>query len=145
MSRLLSSSPRLFTQDSANRMLPLVAAISNELIPLWENVSHTRRRLQHITDSRGAEQGDPYSDEVTAMQERLELESSKVESLVDELRELGVEFKTSDNQAHVCFPTMLEGKLVYLSWCPGDLDVCHWLEFDAKMTDRKRLATTTLA
>ena len=112
MSRLLSSSPRLFTQDSANRMLPLVAAISNELIPLWENVSHTRRRLQHITDSRGAEQGDPYSDEVTAMQERLELESSKVESLVDELRELGVEFKTSDNQAHVCFPTMLEGKLV---------------------------------
>ena len=139
MTRLLSSSPRLFTVEAANKMLPLVSVIAAELIPLWEHVSSTGRRLEHLTEMRGVEQGNPYSDELAAMQERLDEQTKVVESLIEELRELRVEFKSSGSQAHVCFPAMLEGKLVYLSWSLGDADVSHWVEFDGEFSDRQKL------
>lgn len=134
-----SSTPRLFTVVEANKTLPLVSAIANDLFPLWVNVSGTRKRLRHFSDHRSVEEGDPYSDELGAMRERLAIQSVQVEALIDELRELGVEFKSSGSQAHVCFPAMLEGRLVYLSWCPGDLDVSHWIEFDAGFDGRQSL------
>ena len=139
MTQMLSSSPRLFTVEAANKTLPLVSAIASDLIPLWNNVTSTRKRLKHLIESRGVEQGNPYSDELGAMEERLAAESTTVESLIGELRQLGVEFKGSNGAGHVCFPTMLEGKLVYLSWCPGEIDVAHWLEFDASFSDRQPL------
>ena len=139
MSRLPSSSPRLFTVETANKMLPLVSAIAGELIPLWENVNSTQRRLKHLTEIRGIEQGNPYSDELAAMQERLNQQTRVVESLIEELRDLGVEFKGSKRQSHICFPTMLEDKLAYLSWYPGDLEVAHWIEFDAEFSERQKI------
>lgn len=145
MSRLLSSSPRLFSIEAANKTLPLVSAIASDLIPLWQNVTSTRKRLKHLIDTRGIEQGNPYSDELGAMQERLEQQTAKVESLIDELRDLGVEFKGTDGAGHVCFPAMLEGKLVYLSWCPGDIDVSHWMEFDADFSERQPILESVVA
>lgn len=139
MTRLLSSSPRLFTVDSANKTLPLVSAIACELLPLWDDVTSTRKRLEHLTESRSIESGNPYSDELEAMQERLEEQSVVAESLIDELRELGVEFKGAGKAAHVCFPTMLEGKLVYLSWRPEESTIGFWIEFDGSFSDRQLL------
>ncbi len=137
MSQLLSSSPRLFSVEAANKTLPLVSAIASDLIPLWKSVTSTRKRLKHLIDTRGVEEGNPYSDELGAMQDRLVLQTNKVESLIDELRQIGAEFKGANGECHVCFPAMLEGKLVYLSWCPGDIDVSHWMEFDADFADRQ--------
>ena len=139
MSGLISPSPRLFTIESANRTLPLVSAIADELIPLWQTVTSTRRRIHHLADSRESERGNPYSDELDAMRERIQLQSKKIESLIEELREFGAEFKTSDQRAHVCFPTILDGRIAYLSWCPGESEVNHWLELDATFPERQKL------
>lgn len=144
MTRLLSSSPRLFSVAAANKTLPLVSAIASDLIPLWQNVTGTRKRLKHLIENRGVELGNPYSDELGAMEERIAVQSAKVESLIDELRELGVEFKGSGGEGHVCFPTMLEGKLVYLSWCPGEIDVSHWMDFDSEFADRQPLLESAI-
>ena len=140
MNRLRSSSPRLFSVDAANKTLPLVSAIAADLIPLWQNVTSTRKRLSHLTRSRDVEQGNPYSDELRAMQQRQEQQMIDVQGLIEELRQVGVEFKASDDESHVCFPAMLEGRLVYFSWQPGDLDVSHWMEIDAEFADRRPLA-----
>ena len=135
--RSLSSSPRLFTVDSANRTLPLVSAIVADLAPLAQDVSGMRNRIQYLVNNRDVEEGNPYSDELTAMQEKLARDSQRVEDYVDELRELGVEFKGP--QGHVGFPAMLEGRLVYLSWQLGEPEVSHWLELDAPFGQRQSL------
>ena len=126
-------------------MLPLISAIASDLIPLWQTVTGTQKRLKHLIENRGVELGNPYSDELGAMETRLASQSVRVESLVDELRDLGVEFKGSGGNGHICFPTMLEGKLVYLSWCPGELEVTHWIDFDGEIESRQPLMQSALA
>lgn len=138
--RLLSSSPRLFSVEAANKTLPLVSAIVQDLEPLWRSVNSTRKRIQHLIDGRDIEEGNPYADELSAMKERLTRDSERVEGFVDELRELGVEFKGSKSECHACFPTMLDGRLVYLSWRLGEREVSHWMDLDGDFEDRQSLA-----
>lgn len=141
--RLLSSSPRLFSVETANKTLPLVSAIVRDLEPLWRAVNSSRKRIQHLTDGRDIEEGDPYADELRAMNERLSRDSENVEGFVDELRELGVEFRGSKVDCHACFPTMLDGRLVYLSWRLGETEVTHWMDLDGDFEDRQSLAVAT--
>lgn len=142
---LLSSSPKLFTPEAANKTLPLVRAIVSDLAPLWKTVRGTRRRIEHLTENRVAQESNPYSDELTAMQEKLSRDSAKVEAYIDELREIGVEFKGSKQQCHVCFPTMLDGRLVYLSWQLGETEVAYWMDLDGEIEDRQSLLFSATA
>ena len=137
--RLLSSSPKLFSPEAANKTLPLVSAILSDLVPLWRVLHGTRRRVAHLTENRVITEGNPYSEELRAMQDKLAIDTGKVESLIDELREIGIEFKTSKNACHACFPTMLEGRLVYLSWTLGEPEVSHWMDLDSEFEDRQGL------
>lgn len=135
---LSSNSPRLFTVDAANRTLPLVSAILADLNPLWGEVTGTQKRIEHLIDSRGLEEGNPYSDELAAVKQSLDAKSTRIDALIDELRDLGVEFK-GGSHPHACFPSMLDGKLVYLSWQLGEPEVAFWLDLDEAFTERKSL------
>lgn len=137
--RSLSSSPRLFSIEAANKTLPLVSAILTDLAPLWQTVQGTRKRIEHLVGNREVERGNPYSDELTAMQEKLVRDTLRVEGFIDELREVGVEFKGARQQCHTCFPTMLEGRLVYLSWQLGEPEVSHWIDLDDELENRQSL------
>ena len=139
--RLLSTtSPRLFTVATANKTLPLVSAIVADLSPLWSELNSTRNRIQYLVGVRGIELGNPYSDELSAIQKSLVRESQRVEGLIDELRKLGVEFKGAAG-GHACFPAMLEGRNVYLSWQLGESEVTHWMDLDEELVERKSLLT----
>ena len=141
--RLQPSSPRLFTVDAANKTLPLVRAIVSDLAPLEQAVKSAGRRIEHLLENRDFQQGNPYSDELAAMQERLETDSQRVDEYVEELRQLGIEFKGPGG--HVVFPTMLDGRLAYLSWQLGEEEVTHWLDFDASFEQRHSLLESTVA
>lgn len=136
--RLLSSSPRLFTVEEATKTIPLVGAIVSDLVPLWKSVNSTRKRIRHLIEDREMEVGNPYAEELAAVEERLARDSQLVEGFVDELRQLGVEFKGT-RDCHACFPSMLDGRLVYLSWQLGESEVGHWMELDGEFADRQSL------
>ena len=139
--KLLSSAPRLFTAEEATRTLPLVSAIFSDLLPLWRSVNGTQQRIRYLADGRDIKAGNLYAEEVAAMGQKVASDSRDVEALIDELRQLGVEFRT-DGECHACFPAMLDGRLVYLSWMPGELEVAHWMELDGEVADRHSLATS---
>ena len=129
--------PRLFTVESAGRTLPLVRMIVADLAPLWREVTSKRARIQYLLEIRDVEQGNPYSDELEEMRERVAKDAQLVEGYLDELRQLGVEFKGP--HGHVGFPSMLDGRLVYLSWQLGESEVTHWMELDADFAQRHSL------
>ena len=142
--RLLSSSPRLFTAEQATGTLPLVSKIVFDLVPLWKSVNSTRKRIQHLCDNREPREGDPYAGELSAMEDRLARDSARIEGFIDELRQVGAEFKGADD-CHVCFPAMLDGRLVYLSWQPGELEVSHWVELDGDFAARQTMVAPSMA
>ena len=81
-----------FTVEEANRRLPLVRAIVDDIVRLYRDVHERRERLAKMRQRPGSVQRDEdnvYSEEVQQIEEELEKDIVRVEEFVDELRELG--------------------------------------------------------
>jgi hypothetical protein len=139
-------SPRkLFTVQQANAALPLVRAIMSDLVSLSRDVSERRQRLSFLLDGRDAYgESDPYREELTQVEEDLEEDCRRLRGYADELLELGVEPKSAV-EGLVDFPSMKDGRRVYLCWKLGEPEVLFWHEWHAGYAGRRPLAAETVA
>lgn len=135
---------KLFTTDQANAMLPLVRAITKDITKLSREVMERRQRLDLLTSGRDTEAGDPYSQELSHIKQELQKDSERLQGYVEELRQLGVEPKSAMDGL-VDFPSMMDGRLVYLCWKLGEPEVLHWHELDAGFAGRQPLAAHSVA
>ncbi|MBS0201770.1 MAG: DUF2203 domain-containing protein [Planctomycetes bacterium] len=133
-----------FTVATANKALPLVRAIVQDIVDLYGDVREREQRLSGLR--RGtpgkAQQDDPYSEEVEQIRLELEKDVEKLEGFVEELTELGVEFK-DPVIGLVDFPSTINGQEVYLCWKLGEPAVEFWHTHDAGFQGRQRLDETT--
>lgn len=133
----------LFTVESANKALPLVRAIVHDIVELYGDVRERETRLNSLRRSTGkAQQDDPYSEEVEQIRLELEKDVEKLEGFVEELAELGVEFK-DPVMGLVDFPANMNGQEVYLCWKLGEAAVEYWHTHDAGFQGRQRLDAST--
>ncbi len=151
---------KLFTVDEANAALPLVRAIVRDLSELSREVIERRQRLQHLSPVRSAPSGtgpsetgssgtgandeDPYASELAQIEEELEKDSRRLQEYVEELRELGVEPKNGP-EGLVDFPSLLDGRVVYLCWKLDEPEVTHWHEIDGGFAGRQPLTAGSVA
>ena len=129
---------RLFTVDQANAALPLVRAIAQDLAELSSEVIERRQRIAHLRGNRDIDSSDPYSSELAQIEEELERDGERLEAYVEELRELGVEPKYGP-EGLVDFPTLIEGRVVFLCWKIGEPEITCWHEIDAGFRGRQPL------
>lgn len=125
-------------------MLPLIRAITSDLVQQSREVLERHDRLSQLTNGRNLESGDPYTDELVQIQETLEKEAERVKEFVDELRALGAEPK-SLTEGLVDFPSMMDGRLVHLCWKLGEDEVMHWHELDAGFDGRQPLMVAMIS
>jgi hypothetical protein len=130
---------RVFTVDEANATLPLVRAITSDLVDLSREVVERHQRVEHLKAGRDITSGDPYDDELAQIEEELEKDRRRLHEYVEELRQLGVEPK-SGVDGLIDFPSMREGRLIYLCWKLGEPGVGFWHELDAGYAGRQPLA-----
>ncbi len=129
---------KLFTIEQANAMLPLVRAITTDLATLAREVVERRHRLEVITAGRDLKPGDPYSDELAQVEAELDRDQAKLKDYLNELKDLGVEPKGAVDGL-VDFPSLMDGRLVFLCWKLGEGEVMHWHEIDAGYAGRQSL------
>ncbi len=129
---------RLFTIEQANATLPLVRAITTDLSSLAREVMERRHRLALLTAGRDLKAGDPYVEELAQTEADIEKDTVRLQGYVDELRELGVEAKGAVDGL-VDFPSLMDGKIVYLCWRLGEPEVLHWHELEAGFAGRQSL------
>jgi hypothetical protein len=132
---------KLFTVEQANAVLPLVRAITADLVELSREVMERRERLALLTGGRNAAAKDPYSEELAQIEEELEKDSMQLQAYVDELRELGVEPK-SGPEGLVDFPSLMDGRIVFLCWKFGEPEVTYWHELEAGFAGRQSLVAS---
>ena len=137
-------SKKFFTVETANASLPLVRAIVQDLSSLSREVIERRERLAHLRDGRDLDSADPYASELVQVEEDLERDSERLQEYVEELRQLGVEPKNGP-EGLVDFPSLLDGRVVYLCWKLGEPEVLHWHEIDAGFRGRQSLTADSLA
>jgi hypothetical protein len=128
---------KVFTVEQANAVLPLVRAITTDLVELSREVIERRQRLALLTAGRQNTPRDPYSEELSQIEEELDKDQTRLQGFVQELRELGVEPKSAEGL--VDFPSQMDGRLVYLCWKLGEPEVLHWHDLDAGFGGRQPL------
>jgi hypothetical protein len=135
---------RVFTIEQANAMLPLVRAICTDLAALAREVMERRHRLALLTAGRELKPGDVYGEELAQVEADLEKDTQRLQGYIDELTELGVEAK-GVLDGLVDFPSLMDGRIVYLCWRLGEPEVLHWHELDAGFAGRQPLTADSVA
>jgi hypothetical protein len=129
---------RFFSVDDANKALPLVKRIVGDIVAQSHVVSDLRRRLDSVGQNRKRPAGDPYWEELAQSQSEMEAEEAKLSEYIEELTRLGVELKGPEGLCD--FPSLREGREVYLCWRLGEPEVQYWHEVDAGFSGRQPLA-----
>ncbi len=127
---------RVFTIPQANAMLPLVRAITRDLVHLSREVVDRHERVEHLKAGRDITSGDLYDEELAQIEDELAKDRKRLHDFVDELRQLGVEPK-SGVDGIVDFPAMLDGELVYLCWKLGEAEILYWHALDSGYDGRQ--------
>jgi hypothetical protein len=135
---------KLFTIDQANAMLPLVKAITSDLSRLAGEVVERRHRLAMLTAGRDLKAGDPYADELAQTEAELESDVVRIQEYIAELRALGVEPKGA-MEGLVDFPSLMDGRIIYLCWRLGEPEVLHWHELEAGFAGRQSLTAGSVS
>ena len=126
---------RLFTVEEANRTLPLVRRIVEDLVRdhhLWEEKV---REFEVATAGSSPERPDVIAELLQMEAQRL---AKDIESYIAELNELGVICKGM-NIGLVDFRGQMDGREVFYCWKLGEPSVLYWHETDAGFVGRQRL------
>jgi len=126
---------KIFTVEEANRTLPLVSKIVEDLVrehKLWEDKV---REFELATVGSSPEHPDPIAELLQIEALRL---AKDIEGYIAELNDLGVICKGMDTGL-VDFRGQIDGRDVYYCWKLGEPRVMYWHEVDAGFVGRQRL------
>lgn len=135
---------KLFTLEEANRALPLVRAIVEDLARLSREVAERRERLALLTANRDSRSADLYTEELQQIEEELEKDTVQLQGYVEELRQLGVEPKNGP-MGLVDFPALVNGRLAYLCWKLDEPEILYWHDLDAGFAGRQPIESGRLS
>jgi hypothetical protein len=127
--------PKLFTPELANRTLPLVWRIVEDVVVQFARWQARVREFELASASNTVAAPDPQA---AQLEREAAVLATELEHFRRELAALGVELKDYV-QGLVDFPAEREGRVVYLCWRLGEPAVEFWHEVDAGYTGRQRL------
>jgi hypothetical protein len=130
-----------FTVEQANRTLPLVKRIVEDLVRdhrLWEEKV---REFEIATAGSSPEHPDVIAELLQVEAQRL---ATDIEHYIAELNDLGVICKGMDTGL-VDFRGQIDGRDVFFCWKLGEPSVGYWHEVDAGFIGRQRLHPLVLS
>lgn len=133
----LEEQSKLFTVEEANRALPLVKAIVGDIVRQFQVVNELKHRLSTVQNERKRPANDLYAEETAQSRAELETQETQLSTYVEELNKLGIELKGPDGLCD--FPSLRDGREVFLCWRLGEPAVDHWHEKNAGFAGRQPL------
>jgi len=130
----------LFTPESANRALPYVKAVVEDLVEAFHRVrqaEETRTRCQAGNPSTGATPGE-RDETLRKAEEARRAAKEDLGRVKRELEAVGVEVK-DDDIGLLDFPGELNGRRVYLCWKRGEDRVAFWHDVETGFRGRRPL------
>jgi hypothetical protein len=121
----VSDGGRVFTVDSANRLLPLVARIAADLVALAQSLALEAEQIRGIERLPRKSDIRSYTEELDCVKEAFRVESARLDEVRNELAELGVEVDSVEAGAFD-FPAFRDRRPIRLCWKLGELEVGHW-------------------
>ena len=134
---------KFFTLEEANKTLPLVKVIVADIVRQFEVVNSQKQRLVSLKNQRRGPQGvsAAAAEETAQSQTQLEVEEAQLIAYIEELTRLGIELKGPDGLCD--FPSLRDGREIYLCWRLGEPTVRFWHEINAGFAGRQPLELTS--
>lgn len=129
---------RQFTLDEANGLVPWLEAAFQRLAPTQDELTTLHGRLQALQRQRRSNGASSGQNDVTRMQEELNRLTQQFEKSVQEITNQGIIVRDVA-RGLVDFPSVREGREVYLCWIGGEEQIKFWHETDLGFTHRKPL------
>jgi hypothetical protein len=127
---------RLFTLDEALALLPTVRQLLLEMQTAKREMDERSAELDRLLGLTGGN-GHLAADQTAARQE-VQRAAGRLEGLIGELDELGVQLKGID-EGLVDFPSDRDGRTVYLCWRLGEETIAYWHDIEAGFAGRQPL------
>ncbi len=141
-----SADDRIFTVEEANRLVGAMEAVIAEIERLRGQLERHDRQLQILDALWGAKVMDaenPDHSEFEKHRTGVDQAAEEIEGLIrDEILARGIRFPTGGLEHGLLdFPTMLDGRVVYLCWMRGEPKVRHWHEINGGFAGRQPVTT----
>ena len=146
---------KIYTPDEANRMLPLVSRIADDIVSTYAKVHQALREFE-AEKARGEERPSSGStrpmdghapDHETSLR-RLDAEVARLldrfQVLVDEIEALGGTVKDYERGC-IDFYGEVDGEIVYLCWQRGEDSIAHYHRLDEGFSNRHELEIQSAA
>ncbi len=126
---------KVFTVEDANRTLPLVRRIVEDLVRQYTRWQERLAELEIVAaGTHSASRA-----EMETLQKEVQALATEIEGYVEEIASLGAETKVPLDAGLVDFPGEIDGRPVYLCWRLGEAAIEHWHEIDAGFSGRQPL------
>jgi len=129
---------RLFTVDEANKTLPLVGRILEDVVRqhrVW------REKILELDLVASASRADASRERAEQLEREAQALAREIDGYQRELEELGIQLKDR-RLGLVDFPSEKDGRRVLLCWRLGEPEVRFWHDEDAGYAGRQPLEPT---
>jgi hypothetical protein len=136
---------RLISIEEANRMLPLLRQIVRDITANWDLIIYKRTELECL--EKGVDSGvvvqpkDVRDLSLQNLKQDLNYLIDRINSYIREVEDLGC-FVEEFKRGIINFPSLFNGRKVFLCWKPDEEGVSHWHELDESFNDRIRIKDT---
>ena len=127
-----------FTLEEAQQMVPWLEEAFRALAPLHEKVQHLGEEVATLEKRTQSNGGSKTSAELDLLRPGLNEAADALSSHLDEVQSRGVIVKSID-EGLVDFPSMREGRVVYLCWHTGEERIGFWHELNTGFAARQPL------
>jgi hypothetical protein len=126
---------RLFTVEEANRTLPLVRRIVEDIV---KQHRQWREKILELDLVASSSRADEPHERAAVLEREAQVLAQELDGYQKELEELGIQLKDR-RQGLVDFPSELGGRRVLLCWRLGEGEVQFWHDEDAGFAGRQPL------
>jgi len=118
---------KYFTRDEANRTLPLVRRIVQDIVDEYGRWKDSLGRYELAAAAQGP--GQPESPEAVELREQVDEIAKTINGYITELEQIGCVLKGFDDGL-VDFRGRIDDRDVWLCWKLGEDEIGHWHEID---------------
>jgi hypothetical protein len=122
---------KTFTLDQANKLVPFVAKLLDELTDSRNQLVTAKESLHPMLQRAGGNGGSKGGNDYVLLLQHFN-------ALLSTFQEWGCELKDID-EGLIDFPSYRDGKLVYLCWKRGEEQIEFWHEIEAGFGGRQRV------
>jgi hypothetical protein len=132
---------QLFTVHHANRTLPLVRRIVEDIVREHRAWQEAIVELDLLVSGVRADLPDPRA---TALERRIQAIARDIDTFQGELESLGIQLKDR-RIGLIDFPSEMDGRRVLLCWRLGESSVQYWHDEQTGYAGRQPLSPTLVA